>query len=94
MGHTYQKDGALLFNSTAFGDEKDRVLIRKNGKATYFASDIAYHLDKYDRNFDQLINIWGADHHGYMARIRAALQALGKGHWPFAYLARTVCQSL
>ncbi|MYB89485.1 MAG: arginine--tRNA ligase [Proteobacteria bacterium] len=77
-GHTYQKDGALLFNSTAFGDEKDRVLIRKNGKATYFASDIAYHLDKYDRNFDQLINIWGADHHGYMARIRAALQALGK----------------
>ncbi len=77
-GHTYQKDGALLFRSTAFGDEKDRVLIRKNGKATYFASDIAYHLDKYDRNFDQLINIWGADHHGYIARMQAAMQALGK----------------
>ena len=77
-GHTYQKDGALLFNSTAFGDEKDRVLIRKNGKTTYFASDIAYHLDKYDRDFDQLINIWGADHHGYMARIQAAMEALGK----------------
>lgn len=77
-GHTYQKDGALLFRSTAFGDEKDRVLIRKNGKPTYFASDIAYHLDKYDRNFDQLINIWGADHHGYMARMQAAMQALGK----------------
>ena len=77
-GHTYQKDGALLFRSTAFGDEKDRVLIRRNGKPTYFASDIAYHLDKYDRNFDQLINIWGADHHGYMARMQAAMQALGK----------------
>ena len=77
-GYTYQKDGALLFSSTAFGDEKDRVLIRKNGKATYFASDIAYHLDKYDRDFDQLINIWGADHHGYMARIHAAMQAFGK----------------
>lgn len=77
-GHTYQKDGALMFRSTAFGDEKDRVLIRKNGKPTYFASDIAYHLDKYDRNFDQLINIWGADHHGYMARMQAAMQALGK----------------
>ncbi len=77
-GHTYQEDGALLFRSTAFGDEKDRVLVRKNGKATYFASDIAYHLDKYDRNFDQLINIWGADHHGYMARMQAAMQALGK----------------
>ena len=77
-GYTHRKDGALLFDSTAFGDEKDRVLIRKNGKATYFASDIAYHLDKYDRGFDQLINVWGADHHGYIARMQAAMQALGK----------------
>ena len=77
-GHTFQKDGALMFRSTVFGDEKDRVLVRKNGKVTYFASDIAYHLDKYDRGFDQLINIWGADHHGYMARMQAAIQALGK----------------
>ena len=79
-GHTYRQDGALWFNSTAFGDEKDRVLVRENGQATYFASDIAYHLDKYERSFDQLINIWGADHHGYIARVQAAMQALGKDH--------------
>ncbi len=77
-GHTYLKDGALWFASTAFGDEKDRVLVRENGQPTYFTSDIAYHLDKYDRGFDQLINIWGADHHGYIPRVRAAMQALGK----------------
>ena len=77
-GHTYRKDGALWFSSTEFGDEKDRVLVRDNGQATYFASDIAYHLDKYERGFDQLINIWGADHHGYIQRVQAAMQALGK----------------
>ena len=77
-GHTYQKDGALWFRSTAFGDEKDRVLVRENGKMTYFASDIAYHLDKYERGFDRLINIWGADHHGYIARVKAAVEAMGK----------------
>ena len=77
-GHTYNKDGALWFNSTQFGDEKDRVLVRENGTHTYFASDIAYHLDKFNRGFDRLINIWGADHHGYIARIKAAVEALGK----------------
>ena len=77
-GHTYRKDGALWFRSTAFDDAKDRVLVRKNGQPTYFTSDIAYHLDKYERGFDRLINIWGADHHGYVPRMRAALQALGK----------------
>ena len=77
-GHTYLKDGALWFSSSKFGDEKDRVLVRDNGTHTYFASDIAYHLDKYNRGFDRLINIWGADHHGYIERIKAAVQALGK----------------
>lgn len=77
-GHTYNKDGALWFRSTAFGDEKDRVLRRENGQTTYFASDVAYHLEKYERGFDQLINIWGADHHGYIARVKAAMAALGK----------------
>lgn len=76
-GFTYLKEGALWFRSTAFGDEKDRVLVRENGQITYFASDVAYHLNKLSRNFDQLINIWGADHHGYVPRVKAALQALG-----------------
>ena len=77
-GHSYMKDNAVWFRSTDFGDEKDRVLVRANGTYTYFASDIAYHLDKYHRGFDRLINIWGADHHGYITRIKAAVQALGK----------------
>lgn len=77
-GHSYIKDEAVWFRSTDFGDEKDRVLVRANGTHTYFASDIAYHLDKYQRGFDRLINIWGADHHGYIARIKAAVEALGK----------------
>ncbi|QMU61838.1 MAG: arginine--tRNA ligase [Gammaproteobacteria bacterium] len=77
-GHSYIKDDAIWFRSTNFGDEKDRVLVRANGSHTYFASDIAYHLDKYQRGFDKLINIWGADHHGYITRIKAAVQALGK----------------
>ncbi len=76
-GHTYEKDGALWFRSTEFGDEKDRVLVRENGDPTYFASDIAYHLDKFERGFERVIDIWGADHHGYVPRVRAALQALG-----------------
>ncbi|GMT41568.1 MAG: arginine--tRNA ligase [bacterium] len=75
-GYLYEKDGAKWFRSTDFGDEKDRVLVRDNGQSTYFASDIAYHLDKLDRGFDRLIDIWGADHHGYVARVKAALQAL------------------
>ncbi len=75
-GHLYEADGALWFRSTGFGDEKDRVVIRDNGQLTYFASDIAYHKSKFDRGYDRAINIWGADHHGYMARIKAALSAL------------------
>ncbi len=75
-GYLYEKEGAKWFRSTDFGDEKDRVVVRDNGQTTYFASDIAYHLDKLDRGFDRLIDIWGADHHGYVARVKAALQAL------------------
>ena len=74
--YLYQQDGAIWFRSTDFGDEKDRVVQRENGQFTYFASDIAYHLNKFERGFDQVINIWGADHHGYIARVKGALQAL------------------
>ena len=76
-GHVYEKNGALWFRSSAFGDEKDRVLRRDNGLYTYFASDIAYHMNKLERGFDRLINIWGSDHHGYVPRVRAAIEALG-----------------
>lgn len=76
-GHVYEQDGALWFRSTHFGDEKDRVVKRDNGQYTYFASDIAYHLNKFERGFEQVINIWGADHHGYIARVKGALTALG-----------------
>ena len=76
-GHLYVQDGAKWFRSTAFGDEKDRVVQRENGLFTYFASDIAYHANKYERGFDRIIDIWGADHHGYIPRVKGALQALG-----------------
>jgi len=76
-GYLYQKEGATWFASSRLGDEKDRVVIRENGQSTYFASDIAYHMNKLDRGFDQIINIWGADHHGYIPRVRAAMRALG-----------------
>jgi len=76
-GHTYVKDGALWFRSTSFGDEKDRVMVRENGFKTYFASDLAYVLNKRSRGFDHLLYLWGADHHGYIARLRAGLLALG-----------------
>jgi len=76
-GHLLEKDGALWFRSTAFGDEKDRVVRRENGQLTYFASDIAYHLNKFERGFDRMINVWGADHHGYIPRVKGALTALG-----------------
>ena len=76
-GHIYNMDGALWFRSTDFGDEKDRVVKRENGQTTYFASDIAYHMNKFDRGFDRVINVWGADHHGYIARVKASLTALG-----------------
>ncbi|STX28092.1 arginine tRNA synthetase [Legionella beliardensis] len=75
--HTYEDEGALWFKAREFGDEKDRVLIRANGQTTYFASDVAYHWDKYNRGFDRVIDIFGADHHGYVTRVRAAVTALG-----------------
>lgn len=76
-GNIYTKDGALWLKSTAYGDDKDRVVIRENGIPTYLAADIAYHRNKLERGFDKLINIWGADHHGYICRVKASLSALG-----------------
>lgn len=76
-GHAYDKDGAFWLRSTDFGDDKDRVIIRDNGIPTYFASDIAYHDNKFRRGFETVINIWGADHHGYIPRMKAAVAALG-----------------
>ncbi|KRG08730.1 arginine--tRNA ligase [Lederbergia galactosidilytica] len=76
-GFIYEKDGATWFQSTAFDDDKDRVLIKNDGSYTYLMPDIAYHLDKLARGYDQLINIWGADHHGYIPRMKAAIEALG-----------------
>ncbi len=74
----YQQDGAWWFKSTEFGDEKDRVVVRDNGQTTYFASDIAYHLNKCQRGFDTVIDIWGSDHHGYIPRVKASLAAMGQ----------------
>jgi arginyl-tRNA synthetase len=76
QNYLYEQDGAKWFRSTDFGDEKDRVVQRENGQFTYFASDIAYHLNKFERGFDRVIDVWGADHHGYIPRIKNALQAL------------------
>lgn len=76
-GHVFEEDGATWFRSTTFGDDKDRVLIKKDGSFTYITPDIAYHEDKIQRGFDKLINIWGADHHGYIPRMKAAIEALG-----------------
>ncbi len=73
----YEKDAALWFRSTEFGDDKDRVLVKENGEKTYFASDIAYHKNKFERAYDRYINIWGADHHGYVKRVQSAIRALG-----------------
>ena len=77
-GHIYREDGATWLRSTDFGDEKDRVLVTSDGRYTYLAPDIAYHLDKFDRGFDRVINVWGADHHGYIPRMKASLEALGR----------------
>ena len=74
--HVYEKGGALWFRSTDFGDEKDRVVVRDNGQHTYFAADIAYHLNKFDRGFDKCLDIWGADHHGYVARVKGSIKAM------------------
>ena len=76
-GFVYEQNGALWFKSTEFGDDKDRVVRRDNGQSTYFASDIAYHMEKFERGYDRVIDIWGADHHGYVPRVKAALTALG-----------------
>lgn len=76
-GYMYEKDGALWLKATEHGDDKDRVVIRDNGVPTYFAADIAYHRNKFERGFDRVINLWGADHHGYIARMKAAVGALG-----------------
>ncbi len=76
-GHVYEQDGALWFRSTAFGDDKDRVITRSNGQPTYFAADIGYVTEKFSRGFDHLIYVWGADHHGTVARVRNAAEAMG-----------------
>lgn len=78
-GHIYEEDGATWFRSTTFGDDKDRVLIKNDGSYTYLTPDLAYHKDKLDRGFIKLINVWGADHHGYIPRMKAAIEALGYG---------------
>ena len=76
-GHIYEEDGATWFRSTELGDDKDRVLIKQDGSYTYLTPDIAYHRNKLERGFEKLINIWGADHHGYIPRMKAAIEALG-----------------
>jgi arginyl-tRNA synthetase len=76
-GHIYEQDGATWFRSTELGDDKDRVLIKQDGSYTYLTPDIAYHRNKLERGFETLINIWGADHHGYIPRMKAAIEALG-----------------
>ncbi|ENW21414.1 Arginyl-tRNA synthetase [Acinetobacter haemolyticus CIP 64.3 = MTCC 9819] len=76
-GYLYEKEGNIWFKSTEFGDEKDRVVKRRNGQTTYFASDIAYHLNKLQRGYTDLIDIWGSDHHGYISRVKAAIDAMG-----------------
>jgi arginyl-tRNA synthetase len=77
LGYAYEQEGAIWFKSTEFGDDKDRVLVRKDGRTTYFASDVAYHLNKIERGYDLIIDVLGADHHGYVPRVRAAMRALG-----------------
>lgn len=77
-GYAYEKDGALWFTTSKFEKDEDRVLIKSGGEKTYFTSDIAYHMDKFNRSFDMLIDIWGSDHHGYIPRLKASIQAIGK----------------
>ena len=88
-GLTFERDGALWFRTTDFGDDQDRVLRKSDGSYTYFLPDIVYHIDKHDRGFDRVINVWGADHHGYIPRVRAALRALG---YPEDFFSVTVVQ--
>jgi arginyl-tRNA synthetase len=79
----YEKDGALWFAATQFGDEKDRVVVRQNGQTTYFASDIAYHMDKFQRGYELVVDVWGTDHHGYVPRLSAAISAMGRNKSQF-----------
>ena len=85
-GHAFEEDGALWFRTTEFGDDKDRVLRKSDGSLTYFASDIAYHANKYRRGFTHLIDVWGADHHGYIPRMQAAIQAIGQEKKSFSVI--------
>ena len=85
-GLIYEKDGALWFKTSDYGDEKDRVVVRQNGQTTYFASDITYHKDKFERGFKKVIDVWGADHHGYIPRMKAAVEASGYGRDQFDVL--------
>ena len=75
--HVYDKEGAVWLKSSEFNDEKDRVLIKQSGEKTYFCSDIAYHKNKIDRGFEWIVDLWGADHHGYIPRVQSALQSIG-----------------
>ena len=93
-GSIYEKGGALWFGGSHFGDSEDRVAVRENGQATYFASDIAYHFDKFKRRFDRIINIWGADHHGYIGRVKAAMRALAFDEQKIGSSFGAICQSL
>ncbi|HUJ78962.1 MAG TPA: arginine--tRNA ligase [Nitrospiria bacterium] len=77
-GHLYEEEGATWVRTTDFGDDKNRVVVRQNGQMTYFASDLAYHLDKFERGFDEIVDVWGADHHGYAPRVWAGMEALGR----------------
>ncbi len=85
-GHVYEKEGALWFRTTEYGDDKDRVLMRSNGVPTYFTSDIVYHKEKFDRGFERVVDVWGADHHGYVPRMKAAIEALGQDPKKFTIL--------
>ncbi len=93
-GHTYEKDGALWFRSTDYGDEKDRVLVRANGVRTYFANDAAYHLNKFERGFDIAIDVFGSDHHGYLSRMKAAVAASGIDPERLIYLLGQFCHAV
>lgn len=85
-GNIYEQDGAIWLNTSKYGDDKDRVIEKQDGSHTYFTSDIAYHIDKFERGFDHLIDVWGGDHHGYMKRVECALEALGHNHTQFEIL--------
>ena len=92
-GKTYKKDGAIWLDTESAGDDKHRVLVREDGRATYFASDVAYHKNKIDRGYDDLINVWGADHHGYIKRIEASIDAIGSKKEKINSKTCSICKS-